>query len=189
MGAFLEWHLLTYPKFEWLKVYKKRVVREYRKIYDSVDAYVVLCEDYKKALQKKLRLPGLNKIFVIHNSERIVENICRDKKKQLIFVGRMTYTDKRVDMLLDIWDMVGDKLPDWELILVGGGPEETALRRKAERMGLKRVTFAGWCKDPSPYYRDASVLCLTSMHESWGFCLTEAQANGVVPIAFDCSGE
>ncbi|MGR4858059.1 glycosyltransferase [Bacteroides pyogenes] len=188
LGAFLEWHLLTYPKFEWLKVYKKRVVREYRKIYDSVDAYVVLCEDYKKALQKKLRLPGLNKIFVIHNSERIVENICRDKKKQLIFVGRMTYTDKRVDMLLDIWDMVGDKLPDWELILVGGGPEETALRRKAERMGLKRVTFAGWCKDPSPYYRDASVLCLTSMHESWGFCLTEAQANGVVPIAFDCSG-
>ena len=23
--------------------------------------------------------------------------------------------------------------------------------------------------------------------ESWGLCLTEAQANGVVPIAFDCS--
>lgn len=38
----------------------------------------------------------------------------------------------------------------------------------------------------SGFYRDASVLCLTSTFEGWGLCLTEAQANGVVPVAYDC---
>ena len=39
----------------------------------------------------------------------------------------------------------------------------------------------------SDLYDDASILCLTSTFEGWPLCLTEAQANGVVPIAFDCS--
>ena len=30
------------------------------------------------------------------------------------------------------------------------------------------------------------MLCLTSNYEGWPLCLTEAQANGVVPVAFDC---
>ena len=37
-------------------------------------------------------------------------------------------------------------------------------------------------------YRKASILCLTSQTEGWGLCLTEAQANGVIPIAFGCTG-
>src|SRR3712207_7171305 len=50
----LEWHLLTNPKATWLKVYEKRLMKEYKKTYDLVDAYVVLCEGYKSELEKKL---------------------------------------------------------------------------------------------------------------------------------------
>ena len=39
------------------------------------------------------------------------------------------------------------------------------------------------------YYEEASVICLTSTFEGWPLCLTEAQANGVIPVAFDsCAG-
>lgn len=182
----LEWHLLTNPKATWLKVYEKRLMKEYKKTYDLVDAYVVLCEGYKSELEKKLRLSDLNKITVIHNAEYEVENISMDKKKQLLFVGRMTYEHKRVDRLLDIWKMIYKKVPGWELILVGSGSEEKALRQKAEKMKLERVTFTGWSLNPSVFYKHASVSCLTSTFEGWPLCLTEAQANGVVPIAFDC---
>ncbi len=182
----LEWHLLTNPKATWLKVYEKRLMKEYKKTYDLVDAYVVLCEGYKSELEKKLRLSDLNKITVIHNAEYEVENISMDKKKQLLFVGRMTYEHKRVDRLLDIWKMIYKKVPSWELILVGSGSEERALRQRAEKMKLERVTFTGWSLNPSVFYKHASVSCLTSTFEGWPLCLTEAQANGVVPIAFDC---
>ncbi|MBB3894033.1 glycosyltransferase involved in cell wall biosynthesis [Bacteroides pyogenes] len=182
----LEWHLLYNPKATWLKVYEKRFMKEYRETYDLVDAYVVLCEGYKNELEKKLRLPDLNKITVIHNAEYEVENISMDKKKQLLFVGRMTYEHKRVDRLLDIWKMIYKKVPGWELILVGSGSEEKALRQKAEKMKLERITFTGWSLNPSVFYKHASVSCLTSTFEGWPLCLTEAQANGVVPIAFDC---
>ena len=182
----LEWHLLTNPKATWLKVYEKRLMKEYKKTYDLVDAYVVLCEGYKSELEKKLRLSDLNKITVIHNAEYEVENISMDKKKQLLFVGRMTYEHKRVDRLLDIWKMIYKKVPGWELILVGSGSEERALRQRAEKMKLERVTFTGWSLNPSVFYKHASVSCLTSTFEGWPLCLTEAQANGVVPNAFDC---
>lgn len=182
----LEWHLLTNPKATWLKVYEKRLMKEYKKTYDLVDAYVVLCEGYKSELEKKLRLSDLNKITVIHNAEYEVENISMDKKKQLLFVGRMTYEHKRVDRLLDIWKMIYKKVPGWELILVGSGSEERALRQRAEKMKLERVTFTGRSLNPSVFYKHASVSCLTSTFEGWPLCLTEAQANGVVPIAFDC---
>ena len=45
----------------------------------------------------------------------------------------------------------------------------------------------GATNDLQQYYDRASILCLVSEIESWGLCLTEAQANGVIPVAFDCS--
>lgn len=109
-----------------------------------------------------------------------------NKKKQILFVGRMSYYDKRVDRLLDIWGMIYKKVPAWELILVGGGKELPLLQAKSQKMKLQRIRFAGHSDHVDDFYRDASVLCLTSAFEGWPLCLTEAQANGVVPVAFDC---
>lgn len=103
----LEWYLIAYPKFVWLKSYDKFYIKQYREVYDLVDAYVVLCDGYKTELEQILKLPKQNKISVIHNSERIIEDLNLDrKKKQIVFVGNMTYENKRVDRLLDIWGMI-----------------------------------------------------------------------------------
>lgn len=182
----MEWYLLGYPKAVWLKRYMKKCIEDYKKTYDIVDAYVILCNAYKEQLIKTLGLPVKNKLYVIHNSEKKVNNVNLNKKKQILFVGNMIYENKRVDRLLDIWGMVYEKLSDWELILVGGGKEEDALRKQVAQMNLKRVNFVGGTQDVQSYYRDASVSCLTSTFEGWPLCLTEAQANGVVPIAFNC---
>lgn len=189
-GSFLkalEWYLIARPKFVWFKSYDKAFLKKYQEVYNSVDAYVALCDGYKKELEATLDLPEKNKIHVINNSERIIENVNLDnKKKQLVFVGNMTYENKRVDRLLDIWGMIYKKVPDWELILVGGGQEKENLQKQSARMDLQRVVFAGGTSNVQPYYDDASVFCLTSTFEGWPLCLSEAQANGVVPVAFNC---
>lgn len=184
----LEWFIIRYPKYKLLKGYDKEYTKLYKKIYEQVDAYTVLCEEYKQTLVKKLRLDPLdNKIKVIHNPEKQIEKINLNKEKQLIYVGRMTYADKRIDRLIDIWGMLYNKLPEWELILIGDGSEKENLQKRVKEMGLKRIKFTGYTHNVQEHYRDASVLCLTSTFEGWGLCLTEAQANGVIPIAFGCS--
>lgn len=52
---------------------------------------------------------------------------------------------------------------------------------------LERVYLEGRHPDVKPYYRKASIVCLTSQTEGWPLCLTEAQAHGCIPVAFGCT--
>lgn len=102
-------------------------------------------------------------------------------------MGRLSYADKRVDRLIDIWNILKGKTAGWQLIIVGEGDEKKKLEAYVKKLNLTNVEFAGFCNNPKQYYDRASILCLTSSFEGWGLVLTEAQANGIVPIAFECS--
>lgn len=78
-------------------------------------------------------------------------------------------------------------MPDWELVLVGDGDERTRLEALVAKLHLERVVFAGYHADVHRFYNDSLVLCLTSNYEGWPLVLTEAQANGVIPVAFNCT--
>ncbi len=159
-----------------------------RRHYNSCDIFTVLCEEYKMQMCKGMLLnPKTARIVPIGNSEHPVENVNYDKKNIILFSGRLENVSKRVDRLLRIWGKVQDQLKDWELVLAGDGPNRKDLEKQVAEEGLDRVRFVGRVADVSPYYREASILCLTSQTEGWGLCLTEAQANGVIPIAFGCS--
>ena len=76
------------------------------------------------------------------------------------------------------------ELDDWRLVLVGDGRDGKMLRAMAEDLGLERVSFEGMKVDVKPYYRKASIVCLTSDTEGWPLVLTEGQAQGCIGIAF-----
>ncbi len=186
----LAWWMIQYPCVHFFKVYERRYLKRYRSVYEEADAYTVLCEEYKNTLIKKMHLnPRYNKIWVTPNSEREAPPELRlmHKEKQVLYVGRMSYADKRVDRLLRIWNIVCRKNVDWELILVGDGEERLHLEDMAKKLHLERIRFVGSDSQVEQYYSKASILCLTSSLEGWGLVLTEAQAHGVIPIAFDCS--
>lgn len=185
----IEWYVIAYPQFQLFKTYEKKFIRKYKDTYNGVDAFVVLCDAYKEEMIQLLGISGENKIRVIHNAENHVSQLNAHKKKQVIFVGNLIYENKRVDRLLDIWNLIYKKVPDWELIIVGGGRELDNLKKKAQQLKLGNILFAGGSSDVQSYYYNASVSCMTSTFEGWPLCLTEAQANGVVPIAFNsCAG-
>jgi glycosyltransferase involved in cell wall biosynthesis len=77
-------------------------------------------------------------------------------------------------------------LPDWQLLLVGGGEMETQLRQLATRLGVQeRVRFEGPVAQDSlcDYYSAADALILASSREGMANVLLEALACGTPVVA------
>lgn len=106
--------------------------------------------------------------------------------KTLLFVGRLTAWDKRVDRLLYLWSELESKYKDWKLCVVGDGEERKNLMTLAKELQLERVEFVGY-KDPRPYYRNADVLCMTSSSEGYPMVVLEAAIYGCPTIAYGVS--
>ncbi len=166
---------------EKLKDYWKE---HYRYIQEHTDALCLLSSRYREELAEVS--PDLALLsFAIPNPNTYEPAPVIDwhgKEREIIFVGRLEERQKQVSLLLDVWRLVQESHPEWRLTIVGDGSDREALEARAGV--LDRCTFVGR-QDPEPYYRRASILCMTSLFEGWGMVLTEAQQFGVVPIAFE----
>jgi len=105
---------------------------------------------------------------------------------QLLFVGRVE-TAKGSGRLLEIVSLLLKRGIEFELNMIGDGPERPDFEQMAKDMGLsERVHFHGWMSHPnlSQFYARAHFLILpTSASEGWPKVLSEGMAFGVVPLA------
>lgn len=175
-------------------VYRRHLGYEYKRVYDAVDGYVVLCESYRRDIEKILGLRSADsRVMAMYNPLPVTGADCGSRAehgKTVLYVGRLSYVDKRPDRLLRIWAGVVPEFPDWCLKIVGDGPYREEMERMVHDLGIAgSVEFCGYAADPSPYYAEASILCLTSEFEGWGMVLAEGQRAGVWPVSFDmCAG-
>lgn len=160
-------------------------------IYSKVDAFVTLCGQYKRDVELIVGADRCNsKVCAVYNPVDVGHYLpyrSVRKEKEVLYVGRLSYADKRVDRLIRIWSSIEPLHPDWVLKIVGEGPEKNKLCQLASKLGLNNVKFVGYSADPREHYSTASILCLTSSFEGWGMVLAESASAGVVPIAFECS--
>ncbi len=184
--GFLKWIAFDWIKFGMLGTHYSKWRKRTRILHDNTDAFVVLTPEYRREMIEALRISDPH-IHIIGNGVPLPTEVNTNKSKSVLWAGRLTYPDKRVDRLLRIWKRVEESCPEWNLTIAGDGEERQNLERQATELGLKHITFAGYQSDMPRLYSEAAILCLTSTVDSWGLCLAEAQANGVVPIAFDCS--
>ena len=183
----LEWYFLRYPKYK-LGFKFNAIKREYLNLYNKVDVFGVLSEGFGRELAQKLGLDySSSKIRVLPNYVKELGNVVEDKKKEVYFIGRLTYVDKRVDRLLRIWSLVEKENPEWTLNIVGSGDEYKNLVAQKESLNLQRVKFLGYTPTPKEYYDRAAIVCLTSSFEGWPMVLLEAQSNACATIAFNSS--
>lgn len=155
--------------------------------YQNSDAYTVLCNDYKNEFEREENInPATSHVYAIENPQEPVAKVNYDKEKIILFSGRLE-EEKQVDHLLNIWSHIQDQLNDYKLVIIGNGTLNEELHQLTNQLQLDRVEFKGYVNNPSSYYDKASICCLTSLHEGWPLSLTEAQANGCITIAYNCS--
>ncbi|GAF03246.1 glycosyltransferase [Saccharicrinis fermentans] len=160
----------------------------YRKVIGTLlknsDKLVLLSQEFKKNMSKELKINS-SKIVAISNPcvfEEVKFN--NPKKKQILFVGRLDWSSKRPDIMLRIWSHLYRIYSDWELLVLGDGPDRVKTQELARELKLERIFFKGFVK-PEPFYKEASIICLTSDYEGFGLVMPEAMQYGVVPIAFN----
>lgn len=111
------------------------------------------------------------------------------------FIGSF-YAYEGLDLLLDALPQILAKLPDARVLLVGGGPQEAALRAQAQRLGLvDRVVFTGRVPhaEVQSYYDLIDVLAYPRHSMRLTELVTplkplEAMAQGRLLVASDVGG-
>ena len=79
-------------------------------------------------------------------------------------------------------------LPQFHLLVVGAGPEEAALRRRAAHRAPERIHFTGRMRDPRLAFAAADVVLLTSSTEGLPSVLVEAGMCELPVVATDWRG-
>lgn len=150
-------------------------------VYRFSDAYVLLSPSYVPIFKKFAWVYSSKKLFSIANPVVIERQDGVAKENAILYVGRLTETEKRVDRVIDIWKELSERIPDWRLDIVGDGPDRARLEERAK--GLARITFHGFQK-PNRFYAQSKLLLLTSDFEGFALVLVECMAMGCVPIVY-----
>ena len=139
-----------------------------------------------KAVEEHLRssLP-LNRV-VIPNGLPPVESKWERRRglvKRLLFVGRLTRV-KGLDVLLAA--LGGLKGQEWELDVVGDGPQRAEFETLSEHLGLSdRVRFHGFRDNPQDWMVESDLLVFPSRDEGMPLVLMQAIQVGLPVIASD----
>ena len=168
--------------------FKKVTSRAMAYIYRHSDLFLVLSPSY---IEEFKRFTGVsddrylqvltNPITVEHDGYEYAFN---EKQKEIIYVGRLDFVQKRVYRVIDTWNYLEERFPDWRLTIVGDGEDRENLENHVKYLGLKRVSFEGFHK-PIDYYKRASILLLTSDFEGFPLVLAECMNFGVIPAVYN----
>lgn len=177
--------ILLYPYRYCMR--KKYLQKRLANYYHGSDAVVLLSEQFKSDYVQIAGLDNSDKLYAIANpicQKQHLDLYDVDKKKQILFIGRMLFQAKRPDRMIRIWERICYSFPDWELYMLGDGPIKEILMEYCSERKIKNVHFTGMV-NPESYYKSASILCVTSSYEGFSLVLAEALSYSVIPIAFD----
>ena len=105
----------------------------------------------------------------------------------IVWVGRVTDSGKRIGLMLDVFGRVHAKMPDSRLVILGAIEPtlERGLLRHFSCDVAKAVVFKGFVSDVSAELKRAGVHVLTSLVEAAPQVVAEAQAVGVPTVVYD----
>jgi glycosyltransferase involved in cell wall biosynthesis len=106
--------------------------------------------------------------------------------RDVVYLGRLEYGGKGLDLLLDAWRRVHERV-DGDLVIAGEGHDGARIRREVARLGLgDRVRFVGWVRgaEKARLLAGARVVAMPSRMETFGIVAVEAFAAATPVVAF-----
>lgn len=108
------------------------------------------------------------------------------KHKKFLAVGRLSKLTKGFDVLIEAFALFAQENKEWNLDIVGEGPEESLLRSLIRLNKLEdRIKIKPFTTNIQEYYANASVFILSSRWEGFGLVLIEAMAHKLPVITSD----
>lgn len=147
---------------------------------NKYDEFIVLTKEDKELWRNK-------KIKVIPNFiNDIPKKSSNCENKKIISVGRLEY-QKGYDILIDVWNIISKKYPDWILEVYGEGAEREKLQNKINKLGLEKLfLLKGVVKNIQDKYLESSIYVMSSRFEGMPMVLLEAMSFGLPVISFTC---
>lgn len=178
---------LSYIKKFIFWLYIQKYQKHFKRLCLYSDKVILLAERYKSDLCVYLgRQTVPENVLTIPNpcSFATAGTNLIQKQKEILWCGRIDFSQKRFDLMPQIWEQIQDEFPEWKLTILGGGKSLQTAKDLCSKRKLKRVYFEGF-QDPRPYFKRASILCMTSSYEGFPMVLVEAMNFACVPVAFN----
>ena len=167
--------------------FKQITSRSMKYVYQHTDLYMVLSPSFVKKFKEFTGITHPSHLQVLTNPVTIdsssYDYSLSKKQKEIIYMGRIDYNQKRVYRVVDTWAKLESVFPDWKLTIVGDGTARKDIEKQVKEYGLQRVSFEGF-QQPRPYYERASILMLTSEYEGFPLVLAECMSFGVIPAVY-----
>ena len=158
--------------------------RHYIYQFRKLDDVVVLCQDDAN------RFNTYDKHFtptVIYNPLTLKQGEpSTGTSKRFLTVGRFTPLHKGIDILIEAFNLFGQKNKEWKLDIVGEGTEEKTFRKLIAKYKLEdRITIHPFTNNIQEYYSEAQVYVLSSRWEGMPLVLVEAMSHGLPIVTSD----
>lgn len=168
--------------------FKQITSRSMKYVYEHTDLYMVLSPSFVDKFKSFTGIAHPYHLMVLTNPVTIDSSSYlysfERKQKEIIYMGRIDYNQKRVYRVIDTWAELEMKFPDWKLTIVGDGCARKDIEEQVREYGLQRVSFEGF-QQPKPYYERSSILMLTSEYEGFPLVLAEGMSFGVIPAVYN----
>jgi len=162
-----------------------------RVLYPTAACVVVLSQRVYRWLPRSIRVRACvipNPVALPDGDVENEEDIPCNGYPKIISVGSL-YPIKGHDLLIEAFARLSGRHPEWRLVILGEGPERSALENQIEASGLSgRVALIGATRDVRTHLLHADLFVLPSRVEGFPNALTEAMVSGLPVVATDCGG-
>jgi glycosyltransferase involved in cell wall biosynthesis len=164
-----------------------------KKMYGNLTAVVTLtqeCADWVKQHSSAKRVPVIPNpvLWPLQMHEPLIapDSICTSERRILLSVGRLA-AEKNFELLIKVFAELAADFPEWDLVILGEGPERPALEERVGAAGLAaRVLLPGIAGNVGEWYVRSELYALTSRFEGFPNALAEALAHGLPAVSVDC---
>lgn len=165
------------------KYYIRQVIKACTNIDFLMPVSKELTDFYGRLLNKK----KTKCVYIPHALEYIPAVNSDLDKKSIISVGRLS-KEKGFTTLIDVFNLVNKKYPDWKLNIIGDGAEKEAILKQIKHYNLEDNVIMHGYGDRLLIEKEllnSSIYVMSSFEESFGLVLIEAQSFGIPCVAFD----
>lgn len=110
----------------------------------------------------------------------------RPDRRILLAIGRLN-RQKGFDLLLPAFARTAPRHPEWDLVILGEGPERASIEEQVRDLELDgRVALPGHVARVGDWLEQSDLFVLSSRFEGFPNALLEAMAAGLPVVSFDC---